>query len=164
MIAAIQAGRAGRKVTLIENGSQLGGTTTTGGVNFPGIFFAWGKQVIGGIGWELVQEVVAMDNDTLPDFSVPHGNQHWHHQVRVNKALYTLLAEQKCLEAGVHIRYYETPVRTEFKDNMWTVQTMGKGTDTEIICNQLIDCTGNAYVASIAGFDLLRGLKHSPEL
>src|SRR5688500_7311912 len=46
VIAAIQAGRAGRKVILVENGSQLGGVTTTGGVNFPGIFFAWGKQII----------------------------------------------------------------------------------------------------------------------
>ena len=46
VIAAIQAGRAGRKTILVENGSQLGGTTTTGGVAFPGIFFAWGKQVI----------------------------------------------------------------------------------------------------------------------
>jgi heterodisulfide reductase subunit A-like polyferredoxin len=51
VIAAIQAGRAGIKTILVENGSQLGGTTTTGGVAYPGIFFAWGKQVISGIGW-----------------------------------------------------------------------------------------------------------------
>ncbi|MCK5702825.1 MAG: FAD-dependent oxidoreductase, partial [Cyclobacteriaceae bacterium] len=31
-IAAIQAGRAGAETVLIESGSQLGGTTTTGGV------------------------------------------------------------------------------------------------------------------------------------
>ena len=55
-IAAIQAGRAGAETVLIESGSQLGGTTTTGGVAFPGIFHAWGKQIIGGIGWELVEE------------------------------------------------------------------------------------------------------------
>ncbi|MFN3380273.1 MAG: FAD-dependent oxidoreductase, partial [Runella zeae] len=64
VIAAIQAGRAGRKTILVENGSQLGGTTTTGGVAFPGIFFAWGKQVISGIGWELVQSAVSMNDDT----------------------------------------------------------------------------------------------------
>ena len=33
---------------------MLGGTITMGAVNFPGIFFAWGKQIISGIGWELV--------------------------------------------------------------------------------------------------------------
>ena len=46
-VAAIQAARAGAKTVLLEFGSQLGGTTTTGGVSFPGIFHAWGKQVIG---------------------------------------------------------------------------------------------------------------------
>src|SRR5690554_7885918 len=51
-IAAIQAGRAGVKTLLMERGSQLGGTTTTGGVAFPGLFHAWGKQIIAGIGWE----------------------------------------------------------------------------------------------------------------
>jgi flavin-dependent dehydrogenase len=45
-IAAIQAGRAGAKTLLVEHGSQLGGTTTTSGVSFPGIFHAWGKQII----------------------------------------------------------------------------------------------------------------------
>src|SRR5690606_13564884 len=54
VIAAIQAGRAGRKVVLIENGSQLGGTTTTGGVSFPGIQFAWGERLIGCTGWGVV--------------------------------------------------------------------------------------------------------------
>lgn len=156
VVAAIQAARAGRKTILIENGSQLGGTTTTGGVAFPGIFFAWGKQVISGIGWELVQEAVAMNDDTLPDFSIPHGKQHPKHQIRLNGQLYALLIEEKCIQAGVQLRFYETPVSAIFDKNSWTVQTVGKGTDTKIVCNQLIDCTGNAYVASLAGFDLLR--------
>jgi len=162
VIAAIQAGRAGKKVILVENGSQLGGTTTTGGVAYPGIFFAWGKQVIGGIGWELVQEAVAMNNDVLPDFSIPHGEAHWVHQVRVNPYLYTMLAEQKCLEAGVQIRYYESPTSITFKNNSWTVRTFGKGTDTEINCKQLIDCTGNAFAVSIAGFNVIREAETQP--
>jgi NADPH-dependent 2,4-dienoyl-CoA reductase/sulfur reductase-like enzyme len=78
-VAAIQAGRAGQKVILIECVSQLGGTTTTAGVAFPGIFFAWGKQIISGIGWEMVQEAVALNGDKLPNFSVPHGRWHWKH-------------------------------------------------------------------------------------
>lgn len=156
VIAAIQAGRAGRKVVLVECGSQLGGVTTTGGVNFPGIFFAWGKQIISGIGWELVQETVALNGDSLPNFSVPHGRQHWRHQVRLSGHLYAVLVEEKCLQAGVQLRYYETPVSASFAKNQWTVKTIGKGTETEIICNQLVDCTGNAFAAQLAGFDLLR--------
>ncbi|MCU7694790.1 FAD-dependent oxidoreductase [Haoranjiania flava] len=162
VIAAIQAGRAGRKVILIENNSQLGGTTSTAGVAFPGIFFAWGKQVISGIGWELVQETVALNDDKLPDFSIPHGEQHWLHQVRVNSYLYAALAEEKCLDAGVKVHYYETPAKIAFNKNTWRVNVIGKGTETEITCNQLIDCTGNAYAAYLAGFDLLREAESQP--
>jgi hypothetical protein len=155
-VAAIQAARAGSRTILVEFGSQLGGTTTTGGVSFPGIFHAWGKQVIGGIGWELVEECVALNDDKLPNFSIPHGRSHPKHQVYINGPLYTLLAEDKCLEAGVDIRFYETPVSAEFKGDKWIVETVGKGTHTQITCNQVIDCTGNAFVTSMAGFNVLR--------
>ncbi|WPP48017.1 FAD-dependent oxidoreductase [Catalinimonas niigatensis] len=159
VIAAIQAGRAGARTMLIENGSQLGGTTTTGGVSFPGIFHAWGKQVIAGIGWELVSESVELDGGILPNFSIIPNNKsisHWRHQINVNGPLYAMLAEEKCLDAGVHIRYYETPKEITFNKGNWVVKSSGKGIETEISCNQLIDCSGNAIAASMAGFDLLR--------
>lgn len=162
VIAAIQAARAGCSTVLVENGSQLGGTTTTGGVAFPGIFYAWGKQVISGIGWELVSETVRLNNDVLPDFSIPYGEEHWKHQIRINKYLYALLAEEKCIEAGVQIRFYETPVGIEFKENNWEVETIGKGAHTKIICNQVIDCTGNATLTSLAGFGVLREQETQP--
>lgn len=160
-IAAIQAGRAGADTVLIESGSQLGGTTTTGGVAFPGIFHAWGKQIIGGIGWELVMDAVQMNGDKLPNFSIL-PDSHWKHQVTVNAPLYTMLAEEKCLDAGVQIRYYETPTQIEFKEGKWLVETVGKGTKTLISCDQIIDCTGNALIASMAGFDVLRQAETQP--
>lgn len=162
VVAAVQAGRAGKKTILVENGSMLGGTITTGGVAFPGIFFAWGKQVIGGIGWEMVQEAVALNDDKLPDFSTPHGRQHWHHQVRLNGSLYAMVIEDRCVEAGVSLRFYETPVAVVQHKDGWKVTTIGKGTQTEIICNQLIDCTGNALAVSLAGFNLLREKETQP--
>jgi len=161
-VAAIQAARAGAKTVLVELGSQLGGTTTTGGVSFPGIFHAWGKQVIGGIGWELVQECVAMNDDLLPNFSIPHGRSHPKHQVFINGPLYTLLAEDKCLKAGVELRFYETPYKIKFKKDKWIVETVGKGSHTEITCRQLIDCTGNALVTSMAGCKVLREAETQP--
>ncbi|MBN2632396.1 MAG: FAD-dependent oxidoreductase [Bacteroidales bacterium] len=161
-IAAIQAARAGAKTVLVELGSQLGGTITSAGVSFPGIFHAWGKQVIGGIGWELVQECVTLNDDQLPNFSIPHGRNHPKHQVWINGPLFTLLAEDKCLEAGVELRFYETPYRIKFKKDRWIVETVGKGTHTKITCKQLIDCTGNALVTSMAGFDVLREAETQP--
>jgi hypothetical protein len=162
VIAAIQAARAGCSTMLVENGSQLGGTITTGGVAFPGLFYAWGKQVIKGIGWELVTGAVELNDDKLPDFSIPFGRDQWKHQIRLNGYLYALLAEEKCLQAGVKLRYYETPVDIQFKDNNWEVETIGKGTHTRITCNQLIDCTGNAAVTALAGFNVLREEETQP--
>ncbi len=162
VIAAIQAARAGCSVILVENGSQLGGTTTTGGVAFPGLFHAWGKQVIGGIGWELVIETVEMGDGELPDFSIPTGRWHWKHQIHINPYVYTMLAEEKCLQSGVQIRYYETPVNVNFNGKNWEVETMGKGCQAKIICKQLIDCSGNAMLASLAGFNVLRENETQP--
>ena len=161
-VAAIQVGRAGKKVTLIECVSQLGGTTTTAGVAFPGIFFAWGKQIISGIGWENAQEAVELNGDTLPNFSIPHGRQHWEHQVRLNGPLFSLILEQKCVEAGVDLRYYETPTKIEFKNGFWEMETVGKGITTKIKCKQIIDCSGNAIAANIAGLDLLKEAETQP--
>lgn len=162
VITAIQAARTGCHTILVENGSQLGGTMTTGGVAFPGLFHAWGKQVIAGIGWELVSDTAHLGNSTIPDFSVPTGRWHWKHQIHLNPHLYALLAEEKCLEAGVDIRYYETPVKAVPKKNGWEVDVMGKGTHTRIQANQVIDCTGNAFVAALAGFKVLREEETQP--
>ena len=49
-VAATQAGRLGARTALIEKNGILGGTTVSAGVNFPGLFHAWGRQVIAGIG------------------------------------------------------------------------------------------------------------------
>jgi hypothetical protein len=156
VIAAIQAAEAGCKTTLLEVGSQLGGTMTTGGVNFPGLFHAWGKQIISGIGWKLISEVVTMNKDTLPDFKKPFDKAHWKHQIPVNGYLYALLAEQKCLNAGVNIRYYEFPVKVKWKDDTWMVKVMGKGGECTIKAKQIVDCTGDAAVVSLAGYNRIK--------
>lgn len=154
--AALQSASAGCSTILVEFISQLGGTTTTGGVAFPGLFHAWGKQVISGLGWELVKETVKLNGNKLPDFAIPTGRNHFKHQVIINPYLYAMLAEEKCIDAGVHLRYYETPVSTLFNGNEWEVDVVGKGTQVRIVCKQIIDCTGNAAVTSLAGFNLLR--------
>lgn len=162
IIAAIQAGRAGCKTILLENGSQLGGTMTTGGVSFPGLFHAWGKQVIRGIGWELVSEAVALNGDALPDFTIPFGRRHPKHQVHINAPVYAILAEEKCLRSNVAIRYYETPVSIRKNGPKWEVDIVGKGTACKIICKQLIDCTGNALITAMAGYEVLKENETQP--
>jgi len=160
-IAATQAGRIGAKTLLLERNSQLGGTTTTGGVSFPGLFDAWGKQIIAGIGWELVRESVELDGGTLPDFSqVP--DRHWKNQVRVNQFLYAILAEEKCEQAGVQIAYYEFPQAIVRTSAGWQVDCTGFGTQRRVLCKQIIDCTGGAEVVGMLNLPRLRGEETQP--
>ncbi len=160
-IAAIQAARAGARTVLVEQGSQLGGTMTVGGVAFPGLFHAWGKQIISGIGWELVCKAVETDGGTLPDFDTP-PRRHWHHQVLINPNVYAVLAEEACVEAGVTICYYEFPLSAQATEDGWCVDTVGPGTRRRIICGQLIDCTGGADVVGMLGLPRLREQETQP--
>ncbi len=155
-IAALQAGRLGARTILVEANSQLGGTTTTGGVDFPGLFHAWGKQVIAGLGWELVTAAAALNDDDLPNFTKPTGREHWRHQVRIKGALYAALAEEACLKAGVQLRYYESPIAVTATPGGWRVRLVGKGTDVTVLAKQLLDSTGNAAVIGLAGLPRLR--------
>ena len=160
-VAAIQAGRAGAKTLIVERNSQLGGTTTTGGVAFPGLFDAWGKQVIAGIGWELVKESVELDGGQLPNFArVPQ--RHWQNQVYTNQFLYAILAEEKCAEAGVEIAYYEFPQSVTKTDDGWQVDCVGFGTKRRVRCKQIIDCTGGAEIVGMLGLPRLREEERQP--
>ena len=160
-IAAIQSARAGARTLLIERGTQLGGTTTTGGVAFPGLFDAWGKQIIAGIGWALVKESVELDGGTLPDLSrVPE--RHWMNQVRVNQYLYAILAEEKCDRASVEIAYYEFPQAVTRAADGWQVDCAGFGTRRRVLCRQIIDCTGGAEVVGMLGLPRLREEETQP--
>jgi hypothetical protein len=160
-IASLQAARAGARTILVERGTQLGGTTTTGGVSFPGLFDAWGKQVIAGIGWDLVKKAVELDGGSLPDFSkVP--TRHWMNQVRVNPFVYALLAEEACVQAGVTIAYYESPLSVGRTNSGWTVDTVGPGTHRRATCKQIVDCTGGATVVGMLGLPRLRGEETQP--
>lgn len=160
-VAAVQAARAGARTVLVEMGGMLGGTTTVGGVAYPGLFHAWGKQVIAGIGWELVCRAVELEDGVFPDFTkIPP--RHSLHQVRVNGPLYAALAEEACLEAGVKLCYYELPVAVEPAGNGWRVDTVGKGLRRSIACRQLIDCTGGADIAGLAGCARMREAETQP--
>lgn len=154
-VAAIQAARAGARTVLVERSGQLGGTMTTGGVSFPGLFHAWGQQIIAGIGWELVTESVTLDGGTLPDFT-QKPDRHWKHQIQVNPYLYAILAEEACLKAGVDLLYYEFPLAAVATDTGWSVECVGPGTRRRVVCKQLVDCTGGADVVGLLGFERQR--------
>ena len=125
-IAAIQAGRLGARVGLIEKNGILGGTMTSAAVNFPGLFHAWGRQVIAGIGWEAMEMAIRWGGAKLPDISelVPH--QHWRQQIPVNRFILATILDELCVTAGVDLRLHEMVSAVQKEKNGLTVLITGK--------------------------------------
>jgi hypothetical protein len=152
--AAVQAARAGARTLLVEKTGLLGGTAITAGVNFPGLFHAWGRQVIAGIGWDIVQKAVREGGGSLPDFSrpVPHQSQH---QVRVDMGIYAALCDEAVVESGADLLLHSMPAAVERRGDDWQV-TLCTKTGLEVLTAKVvIDCTGDANVISLAGGELV---------
>ena len=100
-VAAIQAAQLGARTLLVEKNGMLGGTTTSAAINVPGLFHAWGKQVVAGIGWQLVNRAVQLAGDDLPDFA-RYDRPVNLLQVRVNAAIYAALLDDAVLGSGAY--------------------------------------------------------------
>jgi hypothetical protein len=160
-IAAIQSGRLGLRTLLVEKNGIPGGTTTVAAVNFPGLFHAWGRQIIAGIGWELVTNTVSLCGGQLPDFSVP-PERHWQHQVRVNRAVYASLACEALDQAGVQALFHAMPAQVvENSDNVSITVCTKSGLET-ITGRVLIDATGDANAVGLAGCALVAQEERQP--
>ena len=100
--AAIAAAASGARTVLIEKNAALGGTITTGGVNYPGLFYAWGQQIIDGPCWRVIQEVAQLGGAVIPDMNQPIKT-HWKMQIRLNPFLYEQAVYRMCREYQVKI-------------------------------------------------------------
>ena len=161
MVAAVQAGRAGASTLLVEKNGILGGTMTVAGVAFPGLFHAWGRQVIAGIGWDLVSRCVAECGGSLPDFSEAPP-RHSHHQVRVNPAIYAALCDEAVLDAGVDLLFHTMVADLERTLSEWRVRLCTKAGLVNVSGKVLIDCTGDANAARLAGARVRHHPEHQP--
>lgn len=154
--AALQAARAGARTILVERGSQVGGTLSAGGINWPGLFHAWGRQIIAGCGWDLLAEAVALSGGTLPDFTRDVLPRHWLHQVRVNIPVWVALAEEKLAEAGVRLLYHAEPVSARPLEKGWRLRLAVGGELQALRASVLVDATGNGALAALCGARRLR--------
>ena len=102
VFAAIAAAKCGAQTVLIEKNSTLGGTMTVANVNFPGLFFAWGKQIIAGPCWEAVQRTVALGGAEIPEIRFKPKN-HFDEQILLNRFVYTAVLWEMLEEAGVTV-------------------------------------------------------------
>ncbi len=160
--AAIQTARAGASCLLVEKSGLLGGATVTAGVNFPGLFHAWGRQVIAGIGWELTTLAVKASGEELPDFR-DDSRPHWMRQILVDRLVYAATADQLVAESGVRLLLHAMPVRAEMRAaGEWKIDIGCKEGLHTLHAKVVIDATGDANVVSMAGFKIRRCAELQP--
>ncbi|MBQ9776642.1 MAG: FAD-dependent oxidoreductase [Lentisphaeria bacterium] len=155
--AALQAARLGMKTLLVEKNGICGGTMTFCGINYPGIFGAWGKQIIAGIGWELLTATWRETDSPLPENTLPHMPQ-----VKVNKLVFAALADEALQNAGVDIRFHTMPASARFEQGVWQMQLCEKDGLVPISSRMVIDCTGDANVAFMAGLPCITRTETQP--
>jgi len=154
-VAAIQAGRSGARTLLVERNGILGGTMTVGGVNAPAHFFAWGRQIIAGIGWELVRRTLEETAQPVPTPEFTRENSRPRH-LRMDIGVFAALCDEAVVDAGVDLLFHAMPAEVTFKDDAWTVRVCTKTGLQECRSKVLIDATGDANVVSLAGLDVVR--------
>lgn len=141
--AALSAARAGARTALVERDSRLGGTTVQAEVCDMGLFYAWRQPVIAGPGWEMVKEAVRAAGDTLPDFSRQQPDKWMESCVRVNPAVYSRTAMETLRKAGVELILNTEISMARRTENGWSLGPVES--------QQVVDATGNATVAALAG-------------
>jgi hypothetical protein len=151
--AAIQAGREGARVALVEKNGILGGTTVVASVNFPGLFHTrLGRHVIRGIGWEIIEVTAARGGAKLQDFAIPYKpRNHPQHHIWVNRFVYATVLDDLCVAAGVSLRLHEMPVAVHFDGTSHIVILAGKTGLYAVKASKLVDATGDANVAMLMG-------------
>ncbi|MCQ2451883.1 MAG: FAD-dependent oxidoreductase [Oscillospiraceae bacterium] len=156
--AAMAAARAGAKVTLIEREYGLGGMATLGLI---AIYLALddglGNQVIRGISEELLLMSIKYGCEGIsPEAWLRETTQEERAKNRYvaqfNPNLFALEMEKTLVAMGVKILYGTLACETVMEGNrIQAVVVENKSGRSRITCKNVVDCSGDADVAYLAG-------------
>lgn len=156
VVAAIQGARHGARTLLVEKNGCPGGTMTSAGIAQAGLFYAWRKQVIAGIGWELLTAAVAESGMRLPAFETQIGMTcHPNYQVKYNALILAAICDEKMLRSGVNILYHTMVSQVEHDGNEVALELCTLEGAYPIRARRVIDCTGDASVIAMAGYEVI---------
>lgn len=153
--AAIAAAKSGAETLLIEKNGILGGTMTVGRVNFPGLFFAWGRQIISGPCWEAVLRCESHGGAKIPPVS-RHPQNHWEEQILLDIFTYTCVLDDMCTESGVKLLLHTMAAQAEEEEDGVAVTAAAKEGLLKIKAKVLIDATGDADGVRLAGYPCVK--------
>lgn len=149
--AALASAKVGARTALVERDFRIGGTTVQAEVCDIGLFYAWRRQIIAGPVWDMVTAAVAAAHGTLPDFTKQEPDKWMESCVHVDPVVYSRVAEETLREAGVDLFMNVEVTSVDSLECGWRVgPVMGR---------QVVDATGNATVAALAGAERVK----SPE-
>lgn len=161
VFAAIAAARTGADVVLIEKNSMPGGTVTTAGVNYPGLFFAWGRQIIDGPCWEAIRRTEQLGGCRIPEITF-HPEHHWQEQIRLNPFVYTSVLYEMCAESGVRILANTMISHAQDGEQGVRLILTDKSGLMRLNAGAAIDATGDANLAALCGFELQKSAEQQP--
>ncbi len=161
VFAAISAARNNVDTILVEKNSRLGGTVTRAGVNYPGLFFAWGKQIISGPCYEAIERTISLGGAVMPEISF-HPENHWHEQILLNPFVYSAVIYQMCREAGVRI--ISNTILADAAEDTDGVHLILAGKDGMCAADVkvAIDATGDATLARFLGYECMKSEQQQP--
>ena len=147
LAAAIAASRSGLRTALIEKSSCLGGMGAGGYVVPLSGFFLNGTRVVGGVGWELVQRLLA---DGAAQVELPRGHVSFHPEY------YKLHAQRMAQEAGVTVYLNSLLTGCAVEGGRVTHAYFARTDGEKAVAGAwFIDATGNASLCRFAGAALL---------
>jgi hypothetical protein len=159
--AAVQAARLGARTLLVEKNGMLGGTTTAAAIDIPGLFHAWGRQVVAGIGWEIVRRAVEIAGDELPDFA-DWDRRAYQLSVPVRREIYATLLDEAVIESGATLLFHTMLGAVRRDGEEWRLTLCGKEGLFEEQARVVVDCTGDANAVALAGADRERNEERQP--
>lgn len=148
--AAVQSARLGARTALLERYGMPGGVLTVGGNNEIGLFYRGSRQIISGIGWELVQRLKVKGWADIPEFDEKYD--HSQQNVIVNGPMAAAEMDAMCMEAGVELLYHHTLCDAiADKGHICAVLAAAKP-EMRMICGKyFIDATGDADLTAWSG-------------
>ncbi len=151
--AAVASARNGAKTALVEDMGALGGILTEGCNPEIGIFYAFKKQAIAGIGWELCRRLEALGFAEIPDFSTVDTRRGGSpSNVKVNIAMAENQMNVMCLESGVTLFFHTKAVDAVVEEGrLCGIVVAEKGGLAYLEANVFIDCTGDGDIACFCG-------------
>ena len=166
LAAAVSAARHGARTLLVERYGFLGGMGTAGGVtNFAGLYGTRGgvmQQLVRGVADELLQRI-----DALGGLNAPQDGLQGRIRVRsYDVAAYKCAADGLLLGAGVQLLLHALAVAV-VKDEAGALAAVIVETRSgrrAITARQVVDCSGDADIAQLAGVPFELGDGHGDAL